>query len=137
MLFERRLTRCVCRIIPRMASCISFCCGLRYGCSGVWKLLIWSVSLGNKISEVPMLNLGMLWMVCFSWRTVTDLQLHRCVTLRMGWPCQRFPTCDQGCEPLCSSVIQCFLSVTAIFRYVQEAVEKWCIEKEPECGSEG
>ena len=49
-------------------------CDLCYGCSGVWKLLIWSVSLGNRISEVPMLNLRMLRMDWFSWRAVAVVQ---------------------------------------------------------------
>ena len=34
--------------------------------------------------KISTLNLGRLWMVCFSWRTVTDLQLYRWVTLRKG-----------------------------------------------------
>ena len=49
-------------------------CDLCYGCSGVGKLLIWSVSLGNRISEVSMLNLQMLRMDCFRWRSVAVVQ---------------------------------------------------------------
>ena len=38
-------------------------------------LLIWSVLVGNAISEVPIQNLRLLWMDCFSWRLVADMCL--------------------------------------------------------------
>ena len=106
MLLERRLRRRLCRIIARIVSSnMPACrldgvvhlildlfvalvaspldplyltvCDLCYECSGVLMFLISSVWFGTTIYELSTLNLGRLWMVCFSWRTVTDLQLHR------------------------------------------------------------
>ena len=88
--------------------------------SDVW-VHICGVLCGTTISEVAVFGFWVLCMDCLSWRLSSTSPVVRVRHTSQGMAVTEVSNMAQGCEPSCSPVIQCFLTLRAIFRNVHLA----------------